>query len=225
VTSPERRTLDLRWAWVMPALAGGTATLVAITVLNIVLGDDSDAFDRRQIDASTPAATISPTMAASDPSTSGKILLRPDGLDLVDFGQPLDDVIAALTKRLGMPDEDKTPPCQSQVDARSRWVRWADLSAIFSGNEFVGYIEGIHFPPGSPALDLSTAEGLSPGDTVDRLQQLYGHVSIRQETPQPGQIATELFTIFEDSSEKISGVLENQGHKTVVTAIFAGQLC
>ena len=97
---------------------------------------------------------------------------------------------------------------------------------IFSTEAFVGYIEGIHFPPGSPALDFSTAKGLSPGDTVDRLHQLYGPVPIRQDTPSPGQIATKLFTISDDrTSDKLSGVLEDQGDKTVVTAIFAGELC
>jgi hypothetical protein len=221
---PERSKHDLRWAWLMPALASGAATLAAITVLNLVLSDDSDGFARHLIDASNPASSRATT--APDTATSGTVHLEPDGLDLVDFGQPRDDVIAALSKRLGKPDEDLTQPCQNQANARSRWVRWADLSVIFSADAFVGYIEGVHFPPGSPPLDFSTAKGLSPGDTVDRLRQLYGPVPIRQETPQPGRIATKVFTVSDDkASDKLSGVLEGQGDKAVVTAIFAGELC
>ena len=118
-------------------------------------------------------------------------------------------------------------------------VKWAEGQEIvwptdknrvegmkFSTEAFVGYIEGVHFPPGSAALDFSTAKGLSPGDSVGRLHQLYGPVPIRQDAPRPGQIATKLFTISGDrTSDKLSGVLEAQGNKTVVTAIFAGELC
>jgi hypothetical protein len=221
---PARGKPDLRPAWLMPALVSGAATLVAVTVLNLVLGDDSDGLDRHRMNAPVPASSRA-TTTVSEPAVSGPIHLQPDGLDVVAFGQPPDDVTALLSKRLGRPDEDTTQPCQ-QVNARSRWVRWADLSVIFSAKAFVAYIEGIHFPRGRPALDFSTAKGLSPGDTVDRLHRLYGPVPIRQGTPQPGQIATKLFTISDDrTSDKLSGVLENQGNKTVVTAIFAGELC
>jgi hypothetical protein len=218
--------LRARWhpAWLMPALVSAAATLVAVTVLNLVLGDDSDGLDRHRTDA--PVAASSPATTGPDPAISSPVHLQPDGLDVVDFGQPPDDVTALLSRRLGRPDEDRTQPCQDHGNARSRWVRWADLSVIFSTGAFVGYIEGIHFPPGSPALDFSTARGLSPGDTVDRLHQLYGPVPIRPDTAQPGRSATKLFTISDDgTSAKLSGVLEDQGTKTVVTTIFAGELC
>jgi hypothetical protein len=77
-----------------------------------------------------------------------------------------------------------------------------------------------------PTARLSTAKGLSPGDTVDRLRQLYGPVPIRQETPQPGRIATKVFTVSDDrANDQLSGVLEGQDNKAVVTASFAGELC
>jgi hypothetical protein len=225
MTRPTRWKVGPWPAWLMPALASGAATLVAVTVLDLVLADDSDGFDRHRVNPSIPLS--SPATTVPDAAGSGPIQLRPDGLEVVDFGQPPDEVIALLSKRLGEPDEDKAQPCQDRANARARWVRWADLSAVFSPDVFVGYIEGTHFPPGRrPALDFSTAKGLSPGDTVERLHQLYGPVPIRRETPQPGQIATKLFTISDArTSDKLSGVLEDQGNKTVVTAIFAGKLC
>jgi len=222
---PARWKPNRRPAWLVPALVSGAATLVAVTVLNLVLGDDSDGLDRHRISAPIPASSPA-TTTVPGPALSGPIQLQPDGLDVVDFGQPPDDVIALLSNRLGRPDEDTIQPCENQVDGRSRWVRWADLSVIFSAKAFVGYVEGIHFPPGGRALDFSTAKGLSPGDTVNRLHRLYGPVPVRQNSPQPGQVATKLFTISDDrTGEKLSGVLENQGNKTVVAAIFAGELC
>ena len=203
--------------------ASGAATLVAVTVLNLVVNDDSDGLARHRVDAPGPASSPPATHDAATPST---IHLEPDGLDVVDFGEPPDDVVAVLSERFGKPDEDMTQPCQNKANARSRWVRWADLSVILSTTGFVGYIEGVHFPPGRRALDLSTAKGLSPGDTADRLHQLYGPVPIRQEAPQPGRIANKLFTISDSkTSGKLSGVLEEQGSKTIVSTIFAGQLC
>ena len=213
-----------RPAWLVPALVSGAATLVAVTVLNLVLADDSDGLVRRRVDP--PVPTSSPTTTVPDAAVSGTIQLQPDGLDVVDFGQPADQVIALLSKRFGRPDEDAAQPCQNQATGQSRWIRWADLSAIFSTTTFVGYIEGVHFPPGRPALDFSTAKGLSPGDTVDRLRRLYGPVPIRPEAPRPGQVPTKLFTISADrTSGKLSGVLEDHGNETVVAAIFAGRLC
>lgn len=221
---PARWKPDPRPAWLMPALVSAAATLVTVTVLNLVLADDSDGLARRRTSPTIPVS--SPTTTPPDAAVSGRVRLQPDGLDVVDFGQPADEVIVLLAKLLGKPDEDAPQPCQHQANARSRWVRWADLSAVFSTGTFVGYIEGVHFPPGSAALDFSTAKGLSPGDTVDRLHQLYGSVPIRQETPEPGQVPTKLFTISDDkTSGKLSGVLEDQGNKTVVATIFAGELC
>jgi hypothetical protein len=223
MTRPAPGTLDARRPWLVPALASGAATLAAIALLNHVVSDDSDGLARLRIDAAGPASS---QPATPDAATPGTIQLEPDGLDLIDFGQPTDEVVAVLSERFGRPDEDRTQPCQDRANARSRSVRWADLSVILSPRAFVGYIEGVHFPPGRRALDLPTAKGLSPGDTADRLQQLYGPVPIRQEAPQPGRTVTKLFTISDGrTSGTLSGVLEKQGSRTVVSAIFAGQLC
>ncbi len=220
---PMRGSL-VRRAWVLPALGSGAATLVAVTVVNLSRGHDSDGFDRHRIGASSPKTSQAAT--APHGAKSGPLVLEADGLQLVDFGQARDSVLEQLSPRLGKPDEDKAQPCRNQRNATSRWVRWADLTVIFSTRMFVGYIDGVHFPPGRPALHLSTAKGLSPGDPVDRLRQLYGDVPIRQETPQPGQIAVKTFAIPDGKpSQTLSGVLENQGSKTVISTIFAGELC
>lgn len=180
----------------------------------------------------SPDRPIDYTSAASQPTPAvetavpGNIQLEADGLNLVHFGQPPGDVIAALSERLGVPEEDDSQPCQSDTGARSHWVRWADLSLRFSTTEFVAYIEGVHFPPGSPALDLGTSKSLSPGDSVERLHEIYGDVPVRHETAQRGQIGAELFTIVDDDSgDKVSGVLEQDNDKQIVTSIFGGHLC
>jgi hypothetical protein len=154
------------------------------------------------------------------------ITLEADGLGLVDFGQPADTVVATLIDRLGTPDENADQPCEHDPAAHSRWVRWADLSLRFGADGFAAYIEGIHFPPGRQALDFATTGGLSPGDSAERLHQIYGEqVSMRTESPTPGRPATAIFTISRRQDHRvISGVIEPAKSGDVVS-IFAGELC
>jgi hypothetical protein len=133
-------------------------------------------------------------------------------------------VIAVLTGRFGAPDEDRNVTCGAGKHAR--WLRWADLSAIFSSTAFIGFIDGVHYPPGRRGLHLATSAGLAPGDGIERLHMLYGQVPIRQQASQPGRPVTQLFTISDpQTGKKLSGVIEDQGSDTIVSTIFAGALC
>ena len=213
----------LRWAWVWPALVSAFATGLLVLALDFATGGDGSEFPRARIASPNTSVASSATATTTQPA----LTLAPDGLGLVGFGQPARTVVATLTSRLGPAEEDADQPCVNDPAAHSRWVRWADLSIRLDANGFAGYIEGVHFPPGRQALDFATARGLSPGDSADRLRQLYrGSVRMRPEPRTPGRPATKLFTIGDPRDGGVlSGVVEQQGKSAVVTSIFAGRLC
>jgi hypothetical protein len=147
-------------------------------------------------------------------------------LGLVGFGQPAQTVVATLTSRLGPAEEDAVQPCDNDPAVLSRWVRWADLSIRLDAHGFAGYIEGVHFPPGRAAVDLATAQGLSPGDSAERLRQLYrGSLRLRTQPGRAGRPSTEVFTISGRQGGVLSGVIEQQGKSATVASIFAGEIC
>jgi hypothetical protein len=141
---------------------------------------------------------------------------------MVGFGDSQLDVARTLTDVLGAPDEESDLPCDGHPEVKTHWVRWADLSVVFIAGTFVGYMEGVHVPPGSPPVDLGTQRGLSPGDSLDRARELYGDLRVRhQSLPGPGE--SDIFR-FEDppSQGSMFGVLEDAAE---VITIYAGDLC
>jgi hypothetical protein len=217
--------------WLLPAVVAAVVTLAVVTVVDTV-GDDGarqpEALARQRIASiatQSAAATTQPpgAITGAPPSVPSRFTLEPDGLGAVRFGQPVDGVMSALTEQFGTPDEDRNQPCGQ--GKRARWVRWADLSAVFSAT-FIGFIDGVHYPPGRPALHLATAVGLAPGDGIERLHMLYGPVPTRAQPAHPGRPAMQLFTISGPrAGDKLSGVLEDEGGETIVSTIFAGALC
>lgn len=102
----------------------------------------------------------------------GDLVLAPDGLGPVTFGEGEDAVIAAMTKSLGAPVEDAPQPCDSTTDV-VRSVRWGNLTASFPDGRFGGYIIGIYFPPDSAELSIETAEGVALRAAVHDLTAAY----------------------------------------------------
>lgn len=214
-------------AWLLPAVIAGAATVVIVLVVGLFVDNDPArpaGLPRHRIASIEPF----PTSPAPSSSTAAPVdfALVSNGLVAVHFGQPAEHVIAKLTRKYGTPDEDSPQPCDGGKQAR--WVRWAGLSAVFSATtaKFIGYIDGVNYPPGRPPLDLGTLAGLVPGNSVERVHTLYDPVEIRKQPAQPGRPATELFTIPDPQTTKpLTGVLEDRGGETVVSTIFAGKLC
>jgi hypothetical protein len=223
VTAPMQRALAPRWPWVLPALVSGLVTGVLVLVLNFAIAGEWSEFPRVRVASPGPPVARSASPTTARPA----LMLAPDGLGLVGFGQPAQTVVATLTSQLGPAEEDADQPCDNDPAVHSRWVRWADLSIRLDADGFAGYIEGVHFPPGRAALDFATAEGLSPGDSAQRLRQIYGgSVRARTEPGKAGRPATEIFTIAgPQGGGVLSGVIEKQDNTATVTAIFAGDLC
>lgn len=219
---------DRHLAWLLPAVAGAVVTVAVVALLHLVV-DEPDALPRTSVEPAAVSPT--PTSSTEDDAPDGGatatfdgLHLRGDGLDMVDFGASEEDAVATLTDVLGPPDEEVDEPCEDQPQRQSHWVRWADLSVRTDGRTFVGYIEGVHFPPGPTAFDFGTLRGLSPGDALDRARKLYGELRLN---PDPeGQGGAEIFKVKDPAgTPSISAVVESAGDEQTVASIFAGELC
>jgi hypothetical protein len=228
-------TRPMRTAWVVPAVIAAAAIVAVLGVLRLAQGPEDDGITRQRISAA--AGTPTGTPAQSDPAqsgpaggtagaTGGAAYLQGDGLGVVRFGDRQDTVVATLTARLRPPDEQTDEPCR-KPPGTSHWVRWADLSVRFDGGAFVGYLEGIHYPPSGPPVDFGTKQGLSPGDPIKRVQQIIGTpFRLRAQPDHPGQQPVALVTIDDGRGHGgMTGVIEGKGSARTLTAIFAGSVC
>jgi hypothetical protein len=222
-------TRPMRTAWVVPAVIAAAAIVAVLGVLRLAQGSD-DAFARQRISAASSTPTGEPPgtpgPAGGTGSTGSTAYLQGDGLGVVRFGDRQDTVVATLTARLRPPDEQTDEPCR-KPPGTSHWVRWAGLSVRFDGGAFVGYLEGIHYPPSGPPVDLRTRQGLSPGDPLERVQQTVGKtLRLRSQPANPGQPPVALATIDDGVGPgEITGVIEGTGSARTLTGIFAGKLC
>jgi len=135
-------------------------------------------------DSGSGSAGTGPTGAGTSPvvpSASG-LVLAPDGLGDVRFGDPEGEVIATLSQRFGQPVDDtiypytgcrpdeKCPPeCNSNTIIRR--VTWRGLATWYSGSNgdftFVAW-------SATAESGLATGEGLRLGDSLDRVREVYG---------------------------------------------------
>ena len=69
-----------------------------------------------------------------------------------------------LTTTFGPPNEDISFTCPDPT-GEMRSVRWADLTAFFMDSQFVGYLDGLHYPNDGHPLELTTTEGVGIGSS------------------------------------------------------------
>jgi hypothetical protein len=209
----------MRPAWVVPTIL---VALFAVAVFFVrVVGQDV-------------AQTAFPTQRVPEPSASAPVTAqgRPDhglalsatGVGPHRFGDPGAAVLEAMTEVLGPPTDDSLEECGP--GQQTRWVRWADLSIRLHDDQFVAFIEGIHYPPGPPPLGIPTAEGLVPGDPAARLLELYDRASLTQ-VPAPGPAEQDAiqFEITDDGTQPLVVVVEGGAETGQVVAISAGSFC
>lgn len=141
--------------------------------------------------APRPPTTISPLSTTSAPSTSApatapdtsstlppapsapEVVLEPDGLGVVAFGDPADVVVTRLGEALGPPVDDRALGSCPTGEA-DRLVQFAELGVILAGKgeaeRFVAWDLGLAsgaFP------ELRTAEGVGVGSTLAELRAAY----------------------------------------------------
>jgi hypothetical protein len=175
--------------------------------------------------ASVPALLSEP---AGVPGAN--LVLAPDGLGPVTFGEAEEAVVAQLTELLGGPVEDGPQPCESAEDV-VRWVRWGNLSAAFPDGQFGGYIIGIYFRQDSPELPIETAEGVGLRATADQLVAAYGDRlawNAQEESgfAEPAEgFGIDGFSVDDPSPTGLGGFVEGGREEGQVITFFAGQPC
>lgn len=151
-------------------------------------GDDGAALDRPEADApattttTTPATTPSTSDTTTVPAVSSppgppaapEVVLAPDGLGVVRFGDPAVLVLDRLTTLLGAPLDDR-PLGSCPTGQADRLVQFAELGVVLAGGEgaaqrFVAWDIGLAsgaFP------ELRTEAGVGVGATVTELRSAY----------------------------------------------------
>jgi len=177
------------------------AVVIAVLLLGSCGGDDA-------VEPATPTSEeATPTMKAEPAAT---ILLDGEGLGIVAFDQPADEVRAELERIIGSPPSD--PWMQADW---IEFVGWDDLglyvgfdsptSADFTGvSRFLGWDQ----VAAAGGAGFATAEGIGVGSTLAELQATYGdRLDVASE---PDECAGEWFVRMTPSTSDtvILGVLD-----------------
>lgn len=205
-------------------------TLAAAAVLVAGLGACSGDDGASTSTTGAPSSTTETTSASDDGTTTtsgevaAEIVLRGDGLGVVDLGATPDDAIPAVTAALGAPTRDTGwEPSFSEYGTcpgdQIRGVEWDHLVLLFTDGD-TAYGTGPHLftwrITGAPPA-LGTAMGLGYQATVADAEELYpGDVEhIEADDPFPG-----FLTIAADGGS-ITAYLDGD----VVTNLEAGTPC
>lgn len=210
-------------------------TLLAMTMAAVLVAgcaDDDDPAPTTSTSAAVtttvPAVTttggVTTTAAPGATSTTAPaaaaIVLRVDGLGLVDFGDPKDTAISAISAALGTIDETGTG-CELGGPGPTT-ARWKELRVEFADGVVRSY--NVRPPAGVvPVLNLKTEAGIGLGSTVAQLKTAYGsRLSIPGLGPEfdPGSFGIS----FPDTDGVILGTITDTSDTGTVTAIFT-QVC
>ncbi len=150
--------------------------------------------------------------------TSPDVVLEPDGLGVVVFGDEANRVLAALARRLGPPTDDgPLPACPSgELD---RLVRFGELSVLVATTggveRFVAWDIG---PFSGTVARLATAEGISVGSTLAQLRSTYGErLQLTRDDP-----FGPAFEIDLGGRSRLGGTLTGTGTGDTVATLSGG---
>jgi hypothetical protein len=167
-----------------------------------------------------PTTTAGPAATTTTVPTAAGIVLRVDGLGLVDFGDPKDTALSALSAALGTVDQTGAG-CELGGPGTST-ARWKELSVEFADGVVRSY--NVRPPNGvAPVLNLKTEAGMGLGSTVAQLKTAYGsRLTIPGLSPEFGG---ENFAVsFPGTDRVLLGSLSDTSDTGVVTGIFT-QVC
>ncbi len=165
-----------------------------------------------RVTTSTSSSTTSTVSLTPD------VVLEPDGLGVVAFGDEANRVLAALAGRLGPPTDDgPLPACPSgELD---RLVRFGELSVLVATTGGVERFVAWDIGPSSGAVTrLATAEGISVGSTLAQLRSAYGErLQLTRDDPfGPG------FEIDLGGRSRLGGTLTGTGTGDTVATLAGG---
>lgn len=169
--------------------------------------------------------------ATPDDTAAADVVLRADGLSVIDVGSMPAQVIAELTLRFGGPDRDSgwIEPASAVYGlcpgAEMRAVGWGSFFALFSGDGSgdesgrwltwtYGFDHEVALGGVDPRdLDLRTAVGIGLGSTRTDLRSAYG-----DRLEETGDVAIDIwgFEIDPGSQERVRGTLSGPGPEASV---------
>jgi hypothetical protein len=173
-------------------------------------------------EAQTSATTTPPSTILT--VTKDSLVLSPDGLGPLRFGEASGNVVGRLTTALGAPDKDAPVPPEKRCGA-TRVVEWSNLQILVnnapdapSGSSgFVGWFYGIPSP--KPSLFLKTETRVGLGTTVAALKAAYGEgVDIERGEQGPA------FSVMAESGILL-GQLTSMADTGMVVNIQSGSFC
>jgi hypothetical protein len=168
-------------------------------------------------DSTTPPSTILTV-------TKESLVLSPDGLGPLHFGEASGSVVGRLTTALGRPDKDAPVPPEKRCGA-TRLVEWSNLQILVNdapdapsrSTGFVGWFYGLPSP--KPSLFLKTENGVGLGTTVAALKAAYGDgVDIERGEQGPA------FSVMAESGILL-GQLTSMADTGMVTYLQSGSFC
>lgn len=207
--------------------AGARPLLVVLALLVGACGssdeDTADATTTTVRDATTTTATANDTTTTSE-AAAAQIVLRGDGLGVVDLGATPVDAIAAVTTALGQPTRDTGWESSFSTygtcpGEQIRGVEWDNLVLLFTdGDTAQGTGEHLFAwrVTGAPPA-LGTSKGLGYRATVADAEELYpGDVEVTEpDDPFPGFVEIAL------EGGRITGYLDGD----IITNLEAGTPC
>jgi hypothetical protein len=183
--------------------------------------EDNPAIEIPSQGSTTPTTTpLSTTLTV----TKESLLLSPDGLGPLHFGEPTGSLVGRLTSALGVPDKDAPIPPEKRCGA-TRVVEWSNLQILVNdapdaraGNTgFVGWFYGINSP--RPSLFLKTENGVGLGTTVTALKTAYGE-GVDIERGEQGAS----FSVMAESGILL-GALSSMADNGMVLNLQSGSFC
>jgi hypothetical protein len=195
-------------------------------------------------ESASPSASPSPVAAATPspeptdgPAPGDQLVAEQNGLGLVSFGAAPDDVIAAVSIRLGEPDEDSDWQPLGSIygvcpGTRTRVVRWGDLTTVFSdgptdygpeGQEhFFTYRIASNDPAGAAGQSPLTSDGIGIGSTRAQLEEAYG-VDTLDITP-ANELGGPYWSLYAEGPS-LRGTLTDDTPEALVDTVEAGIGC
>ena len=147
------------------------------------------------------------------------MVLGPDGLGAVHFGDPADAVLSRLTGILGPPVDDG-PLGSCPTGAADRLVRFAELGVVLGGEgadqRFVAWDVGL---AAGAYPELRTAEGIGVGSTVAEVRRAYpGAVQVV-----PDDAFGPRLEVAMPNGGSLTGTLTGTGPGDTVVTLGAGE--
>ncbi len=147
-------------------------------------------------------------------------MLRVDGLGLVDFGDPKDAALSALSAAVGTIDETGVG-CELGGPGPTT-ARWKELRVEFADGVVRSY--NVRPPNGvAPVLNLKTEAGIGLGSTLAELKTAYGsRLTIPGRGPEFDPLSFGIS--FPGTNRLLLGSLSDTTDSGIVTGIFT-QVC